>query len=190
MADPNPNLVHDEQRSGPAEKLTFTANDGPGIKSYGVAYHKVGITWAMQVEQDFDVETNTGKMSAHAGDYVCYDEKSGHVWSIPPSYVEQNYQKVGMGAVSADSMPTHVLYQALEALSAAARHLSATDVANAEVNLAEPRYRPLTQLCGEAAAHLQELLEETIGLATGANVGLGHDAQIQQLPMREKAREK
>ncbi len=182
MGNTNPDVIHDEVRTGPPEKLTFTANDGPGIKAHGHAYRKTGITWGMWVEREFDVETNEGLMSAHSGDMVAYDERSGHVWPVAQSYVEANYQKVGMEDVDAAAPPaTHVLYQALEALSAAARHLSATDVANAEVNLAEPRYRPLTQLCGEAAAALQEMIEETIGLATGENAGLGHDANVVEL---------
>jgi hypothetical protein len=70
------------------------------------------------------------------------------------------------------------LYQAFEALQGAARCLSAQDVSNAEMNLAEVRYRPLTQLCAEGAAALQGYLEENVGLVTGEHVGMGHDAGV------------
>lgn len=188
--DGGPDLVHAEVRVGPPEKLRFTANDGPGIKGHGVAFRKVGLAWAIKVEEDFEVETNEGTLCANAGDYVAYDERSGHVWPVAASYVLMNYEQVGMEPVTADTPSNHVLYQALEALSAAARHLSATDVANAEVNLAEPRYRPLTQLCAEAAALLQAHLEATVGLATGENAGAGADAQISRFPTREEHRKR
>ena len=166
------------------EAMCFGREDGVQIKANGSGFHKVSPTWVWDAEmtEDFYVETAEGRMLARAGDVLCYDEKSGNVWPVNPSYVAQNYQKIGMEDVSAQTPPTHVLYQALEALSAAARHLSATDVANAEVNLAEPRYRPLTQLCGGAAAALQEMLEETVGLATGEHAGPGHDAGIIRMP--------
>ena len=154
------------------ETLIFGASDGLVIKAEGVAYRKTSPTWAMPVDQPFEVETSEGVLTAAAGDFVAYDEKSGHVWPVAAGYVALNYEQIGMEEVSASKPTAHILYEALEALSAAARHLSATDVANAEVNLAEPRYRPLTQLCAEAAASLQEHLEETVGLATGENAGL------------------
>lgn len=160
--------------------LHFEREDGPGIKSEGAAFRKTSLTWVLdpKMTEPFVVHTAEGEWMAAPGDLLCYDEASGNVWSINPSYRDQNYTQVGMEPVSADDPSPHVLFQALEALSAAARHLSATDVANAEVNLAEPRYRPLTQLCAEAAQGLHEYLEAEVGIATPANVGMGHDAPV------------
>lgn len=59
------------------------------------------------------------------------------------------------------------LHRALFALQHAAGHLSAIDVSNAEANLQEVRYRPLTQQCIDAAGYLADLL----GGPTGDNVG-------------------
>lgn len=65
-----------------------------------------------------------------------------------------------------------ILGQALSALQHAAGHLSAVDVSNAEVNLAEVRYRPLTKVCIEAATQLRQLLDqEGAGWPTDENVG-------------------
>lgn len=173
----------------------FTQADGPAIKEHGVAYRKTSVTWAMPIDEPiFIVQTAEGPMTAHAGDYLCYDETSGHVWPIPPSYVEQNYERVEEGAEAtaspssqkASALPaSHPLYAAFEALAGAARYLSALDVAEAELELSEPDYRPLTRLCGEAAAGLQRYLEEQVGLATNEHVGLGHDAPVAVLRSSE-----
>ena len=72
----------------------FSANDGPDIKAGGAAYRKASVTWAQPIDEDFVVQTNEGPLTAHPGDYVAFDEKSGHVWPVAKSYVEQNYEKV------------------------------------------------------------------------------------------------
>ncbi len=86
-------------------------------------------------------------------------------------------------APKASSPPaTHALYAAFEALESAARHLSAQDVAYAEAYCwHEVAYRPLTRLCGEAAAGLRDYIAEQIGLVTGEHVGLGHDTPVTTL---------
>lgn len=60
-----------------------------------------------------------------------------------------------------------ILQMALHGLQHAAGHLSAVDVSNAEANLQDVRYRPLTGACIEAAQALAEL----IGAPTSDNVG-------------------
>ena len=169
--------------------ITFGRENGLAIKRDGVAYQKHSVTWLLDpgMTVDFYVVTDIGRVHAAAGSLLCYDEKSGNVWPTSPDYVKLNYQKADMDD-SAESNQTvnQLLYRAVEALSAAARHLSAVDVANAEVNLAEARYRPLTMLCGEAAAAVSAYLESEVGLATEENVGLGHNAEVQQIPTRDE----
>ncbi|HEU5043071.1 MAG TPA: hypothetical protein VFT75_02930 [Nocardioidaceae bacterium] len=60
---------------------------------------------------------------------------------------------------------------ALYALEHSAGYLSAVDVSNAEANLAEPKYRPLTKTCIEAATKLRAQVEEVWGLPSGLHVG-------------------
>lgn len=66
-----------------------------------------------------------------------------------------------------------VLQKALFALEHAAGHMSAVDVSNAEMNLSQVRYRPLTQTCIDAATELRVLLgQQGAGFPTGENVGM------------------
>lgn len=175
---------------GPKGRPRFHPGHGPVVKAEGVAMQKASPTWVVQIHVPFEVETNEGMLTASAGDYLAYDEKSGHVWPVAAGYVQQNYQPVEEAAETTSSeMPkvgglpaTHALYAAFEALEAAARHLSAQDVATAEALCAtEVIYRPLTVLCGEAAAGLRDHIAERIGLVTGEHVGLGHDTPVTTL---------
>lgn len=163
----------------------FHVGHGAAVRAEGVAMSKVAPTWVVPIRVPFEVVTNEGVLTAEAGDFLAYDERSGHVWPVAAQYVALNYQPVAQGS-QAPAAPspaaTHALYAAFEALESAARHLSAQDVAMAESLCAhEATYRPLTQLCGEAAAGLRDYIAEQIGLVTGDNVGLGHDAPVTSL---------
>lgn len=169
---------------------SFTREDGPKVKEHGVAVRKVSPTWTLLIDEDFTVQTEEGLQHAKAGHLLCYDEKSGNVWSIAPEYAWMNYEPVEEAAETTSSeMPkvsglpaTHALYAAFEALESAARHLSAQDVAKAEADCShEVVYRPLTVLCGEAAAGIRDYIAEQIGLVTSEHVGLGHDAPVTSL---------
>lgn len=65
-----------------------------------------------------------------------------------------------------------IVLGALYALQHAAGYLSAIDVSNAEANLADVRYRPLTQICIDAATKLHERVGEAFGEPGIENVGL------------------
>lgn len=58
--------------------------------------------------------------------------------------------------------PDHIdaVWEAHKALAAAAVYLSATDQANAEANLADVRYRPLTLLVSTALSGLLAVIED------------------------------
>lgn len=153
--------------------LHFDASHGPEIKAHGTPMRKEAVTWVLQIREAFQVQTNEGLMTAHPMDFVAYDEKSGHVWPVASSYVEQNYSHAQTDE-QAPARPEDMgnLFRALNALEHAAGHLSAVDVSNAEANLADVRYRPLTQAVVEAAQDLRQHIQSTIGLVTEANVGL------------------
>lgn len=67
-----------------------------------------------------------------------------------------------------------VVLEALYALEHAAGLMSAVDVSNAEANLAEVRYRPLTTACIEAATKLRERVQEAWSVPTGEHAGEVH----------------
>ncbi len=79
--------------SGPI--TTFGPEHGAIIKAEGTPMRKASVTWVWgPIQHAFNVSTNEGPLTAHKGDYVAYDETSGHVWPVAASYVEANYERV------------------------------------------------------------------------------------------------
>lgn len=80
------------QNDGPIKR--FMPEHGPLIRAEGKAMRKASITYVWgPIQHDFVVETNEGTLGAHKGDYVAYDETSGHVWPVAAAYVAANYQE-------------------------------------------------------------------------------------------------
>jgi hypothetical protein len=71
----------------------FTAADIPGIIQVGRKMAKKrNPVHLVKQHEDFEVQTNEGKLTAHAGDYLAHDPISGHIWPVAASYVEQHYE--------------------------------------------------------------------------------------------------
>lgn len=74
---------------------TWTTEDGGFIKDSGTPYRKKpSIVYLFQLEEQCEVETNEGVLIGNIGDYLAYDEFSGHVWPIHADYVEHHYDRV------------------------------------------------------------------------------------------------
>jgi hypothetical protein len=56
-------------------------------------YTKTAPTWAVQMTEDFEVETLEGVMQASAGDYLCRGPK-GEYWPVQREIFESTYQLV------------------------------------------------------------------------------------------------
>ena len=47
--------------------------------------------WMKRIEEDMLVVTDSGTLEAKAGDWLCYDDISKHVWPISNDYKNQHY---------------------------------------------------------------------------------------------------
>lgn len=47
--------------------------------------------YLLEQDKPFMVYTNEGPLSGKPGDYVAYDEISGHIWPVSREYVETHY---------------------------------------------------------------------------------------------------
>lgn len=73
----------------------FSAEDGERIKKAGQkSVKKPNPVWLVQLDTDAKVETDSGTLNAHAGDFLAHDPISGHVWPVSADYVAQHYDDV------------------------------------------------------------------------------------------------
>ena len=71
----------------------FTSADGKGIETLGLKMAKKrNPVFLRRQTEPFQVQTNEGKLSGNAGDYVAYDPLSGHVWPVSKEYVQLHYE--------------------------------------------------------------------------------------------------
>ena len=75
--------------------MTFTKEHGPVIAVLGEKMVRNPSAVSMiAVQSDFEVMTNEGLLRGKAGDYLAYDELSGHVWPVSEEYVGMHYTSV------------------------------------------------------------------------------------------------
>lgn len=80
---------------GTHDPRTFTAEDGEAIKELGTqAVKRPNPVYLLTLEEPFTVETDNGTMTGEPGDYLVYDEISGHVWPISADYYAAHYDEV------------------------------------------------------------------------------------------------
>lgn len=70
----------------------YTAADGPRLRGTTAMAKRRNPVYMERQDEDFTVETNEGRLGAHAGDYLAHDPISGHVWPVAASYVDQHYE--------------------------------------------------------------------------------------------------
>jgi hypothetical protein len=78
-----------------AEDLQGTDDQPPSWMSWTV-FEKLPLPVHMTrvVDEECYVETAEGTMHAAVGDWLCYDEASGHLWPISNDYKESHYTEV------------------------------------------------------------------------------------------------
>lgn len=73
----------------------FTSADRPGLIGHGRPFKKRARVIAIQVQEDFVVETEHGVMSAHAGDWLVTnhpdDDPSSDVWPVSHERFTESY---------------------------------------------------------------------------------------------------
>jgi hypothetical protein len=73
----------------------YTSAVGRFIQEHGTPMKKMPSTVYMLCQPEaFEVETNEGRLSGKADDFVAYDPKSGHVWPVSKEYVAMHYERV------------------------------------------------------------------------------------------------
>lgn len=60
--------------------LKVTAEDAKKMTGWE-SYQKIGVTFAQEMEEPFEVETLEGTMRGHRGDFLCMN-KTGEVWPV------------------------------------------------------------------------------------------------------------
>ncbi len=72
----------------------FGPEHGPGLMLNGSKMvKKRNPVYLLKQHYAFEVQTNEGKLTGKAGDFLAHDPISGHVWPVAASYVEQHYEE-------------------------------------------------------------------------------------------------
>lgn len=71
-------------------------------KSYGSTLTIVGTpmmkkpnpVFMLRVNDDFEIITEEGRLSAKKGDWIAHDPLSGHVWPVAAAYAAMHYEAI------------------------------------------------------------------------------------------------